>query len=103
MKKLTLMMAAVALMSAPAFADGPKEVWKSKCASCHGEDGKAQTKQGQKYKVEDVTTAAWKAKHTDAKIKKAIEDGVSGTKMKGFKDKLSAAEIDALVKYTKSL
>lgn len=91
-------------LGAPALAEStPEENWTAKCASCHGANGKADTKLGKKHKVDDVTTAQWQSKHSDADIKKAIEDGVPGTKMKGFKDKLAASEIDALVKHTRSL
>ena len=30
-------------------------LWKKNCASCHGEDGKGQTKAGKTKKVEDLT------------------------------------------------
>ena len=79
--------------------------FKAKCASCHGADGKAQTDQGKKLKVEDMTAAAWQKGHTDAQIKSAIENGVKkdGSEMEGYKDKLDAASIDALVAYVRTL
>ena len=82
-----------------------ERTWKSKCASCHGADGKAQTDQGKKLKVEDMTAAAWQKGHTDAQIKSAIENGVKkdGSEMEGYKDKLDAASIDALVAYVRTL
>lgn len=98
----TWIAAAVALsLSGAAFAaDAPADIWKARCKGCHGDDGKAQTKVGQKEKISDFTLAEWQAKHTDADIKKVITDGSEhNSKMKAFKDKLSPEEIDSLVKY----
>src|SRR4051812_33889314 len=80
--------------------------WKSKCASCHGKDGKGHTDQGKKMGVSDLTTAAYKKSKTDDQIKAAITDGAKGkgdAVMDGFKDKLDPAAIDALVKYVRAL
>ncbi len=81
-----------ALAPLPAHADkGAERLWKAKCASCHGADGKGQTEQGQKLKVADYTTAAWQKAHTKEQIKKGIIDGVKDKKtgeevMKGYAD-----------------
>ena len=91
------------LLAAPAFADDAADVWRAKCRNCHGEDGKAQTKVGKAQKIDDFSNAAWQAKHTDADIKEVIRDGVPDTKMKPYKEKLSAEEIDALVQYIRGL
>ncbi len=99
MKKLSIAVAMVFSLTATfAHADDVGDVWKAKCKSCHGEAGAAETPNGKKYKVDDMTSADWQAKHSDEKIKKAIMDGKPDTKMKAFKDKLSEAEIDGLVK-----
>lgn len=102
--KPTALFAAIALLAAPlarAEVDAPA-VWKSKCKGCHGETGKGDTKQGKKEKVEDMTTEKWQSKHSDADMKDGITNGVKNTKMKAFKDKLSEAEIDALVKLVRT-
>ena len=62
-----------------------ERTWKSKCASCHGADGTAQTDQGKKYAIKDYTTAAFHAAQTDADLKKAIVDG-KGQNMPAYKD-----------------
>ena len=100
--------AAVALfagsLSIAAFADEPADVWKAKCKGCHGEDGKAKTKVGEKEKIPDFTTEKWQAEMADGDIKKVIADGSdANSKMKPFKEKLSAQEIDALVKYIRGM
>src|SRR5262249_30760590 len=76
---------------------------KAKCASCHGADGKGHTDQGKKMKVEDMSKADWQKSRTDAQIKEAIENGAKkgDAVMDGYKEKLDAASIDALVKYVR--
>ena len=104
MKKTVIATLACLSLAAPAFADDAiADVWKAKCKSCHGEDGKADTKTGKKEKMEDISTADWQSKHSDEQIRKVIAEGEKDTKMKAFKDKLSAAEIDGLVKYIRTL
>ena len=89
--------------STAASADPATETWSSKCKSCHGGDGKGETTMGKKSKVKDLSTAQWQSQHSDAEIRGSIADGIPDTKMKGFKDKLDDAQIEALVKYVRSL
>src|SRR5689334_24003848 len=71
-----------------------ERLWKAKCASCHGVDGKAQTPQGQQMGVADYTTAEWQKAKDDAQLKKAILDGAKVARggktleMSGYKDQL---------------
>jgi mono/diheme cytochrome c family protein len=103
----------LALMLAPAvaLADGNPQIdrlWRAKCASCHGADGKGQTEQGKKMAVHDLSTAEWQ-KIADDKIKTAINDGLKterdGVKqeMEAYKTKLRADQIDGLVTYIRAL
>ena len=79
-------------------------LWNQKCGSCHGKDGAAQTKKGQKMKVKDMTTAAWQKEVTDARIIKSMTDGITQTvdgvkqKMKAYK-KLTPEQMQELVAY----
>lgn len=96
-------------------ADAPKvdkkieRLWKAKCASCHGADGKGQTDQGKKMKVGDYSTAAWQKGITDEKIKDAINNGVKNEKdgvkkeMDAYKDIVKPDQLDGLVAYLRSL
>ena len=80
MKKLltlTIALAALAAWSARA-ADG-NALYTEHCAKCHGEDGKGQTKMGQKFGAKDYTDAKVQAELKDEAIVKAIKEG--------FKDK----------------
>lgn len=99
MKTLTTLSSIVALLFAAvpaANAADAATIYKSKCASCHGADGKGQTKMGKKSKALDYTTAAGQ-KWSDAAGVKAILEGKG--KMKAFKGKVSPEEAAALVKY----
>jgi mono/diheme cytochrome c family protein len=107
MKKLILITATfgfAAAMTASA-ADG-KTNWSSLCAKCHGEDGKGQTKMGQKLGVKDFTDAKVQAELKDDAAAKTIKEGMKDkdgkTLMKAF-DTLSDDEIKALVQYVRSL
>lgn len=97
----TLRIAVIAsLFAATAFAGDVPAIWKSKCESCHGADGKAETKTGKKEKIEDMTTAEWQGEWTDEKMKKVIlEGGEHNKKMKPFKGKIEDADIDGLIKH----
>jgi len=111
--KTRLWSAALATVLVPlmAMAQADKKTeraWKSKCASCHGADGKGQTDQGKKMKVHDYTKADWQKSRKDDDLKKAITDGVSreqdGVKqeMPAFKDSVPPEDVDNLVKYVRS-
>lgn len=103
--------AAVALVSAAALGQADKKterLWKAKCASCHGADGKAQTDLGKQMGVADYTTREWQKGRSDAQLKQAILDGVKwergGKKqeMGGYKDTLTPAQVDALVAHIRA-
>ena len=91
---ITLLLAtSMSLRAAEAAAN-----WSQHCASCHGKDGKGATTMGKKLAVKDYTK---EQSFSDAEAAAAIKDGKE--KMKGFKDKLSDADIKALVAYVRSL
>lgn len=81
-------------------------LWKQHCQKCHGETGKGDTKVGKNLKVGDYTDPKVQEKFTDEEAVKAIRDGVTVNdkeKMKPYGEKLKAAEIEALVKYIRSM
>ena len=98
-------------VSLPALAAGLRaapaaELWADQCASCHGEDGKAQTKQGKKLKIRDYSSAAVQAELKDEEMLKAILEGVTENgkeRMKSFKDEVSEDEAKSLVAFVRSL
>jgi mono/diheme cytochrome c family protein len=76
-----------------------KPLFDGKCKSCHGADGKGDTTIGKKVDIPSLAGT----KLSKAKVVKIVEDGVSGTKMKGYKEKLSKDEIDAVAAYVLKL
>ena len=83
-------------------ADDVGAIWKRDCKSCHGEVGKAETANGKKYKIEDMSSAAWQSEWTDEKIAKVVNEGIKDTKMKAFKGKLTDEEIASLTKHIRT-
>lgn len=99
MKTIKLFTAGLALAAAASLgAATAAENWENHCASCHGEDGKAQTKQGKKLKIRDYTDAAVQAELKDDAMLKVILEGYTENgkeRMKGFKDELENPEQEA--------
>ena len=81
-------------------ADATADVFKSKCASCHGADGKGDTPAGTKMKVKDLASDDVQ-KQSDADLAAIIEKGKKP--MPGYEGKLTKEQIDGLVKYIRSL
>ena len=100
--RLVLALAIIAMMLAPmaALAADGAAVYKAKCASCHGPDGKGETSIGKSLKLRGLASADVQ-KITDADLAKVISDGKG--KMPAYKGKLSADEIKALVAYIRTL
>ena len=98
--KIALTGLVLSLGTGAALAAPAADNWDNLCASCHGADGKAQTKTGKKLKLRDYTDAKVQAELTDAGMIKATADGVKvdgKEKMKGYKAELSVDEIKDLV------
>lgn len=107
----TLVLVAVVFSSAvlarPSMAADALANWTKHCASCHGKDGKGQTKAGRMASVKDMTEAGYQASFDDQRALKQIKEGMKDDKgkerMKPFGDKLSDAEIKELVAYVRTL
>lgn len=106
MKRFSLIALAVLSLSFSAQAADKKieRLFGSKCGSCHGKDGKAQTEKGKKMAMRDIASPEFQ-KVSDADMKKAILEGVkvekNGVKqeMDAYKEDLKPEEVDALVSY----
>ncbi len=116
MKKLSAVVIGLAALSfagvaSAAGADAKTaRVYQAKCASCHGEDGKAETKKGKEMGLKSMASPEWQKGITDAKIKEVIAKGATAkgpggaeVKMDGYGDKLKPEQVDALVGYIRSL
>ena len=99
MKRKTFVIAAVVIASASSsFAADAAATWSQNCASCHGKDGSGNTMMGKKLGVKDYTK---EQSFSDAEATNVIKNGKG--KMKAYKDKLSDADVKALVAYVRSL
>jgi len=69
MKKCMIVAAAISLLAvATVSAEDAKALYTSNCQKCHGDDGKGQTKMGQKLGAKD---------YSDAKVQDALKDDVA--------------------------
>ena len=105
--KLTAVLVALAFaaVGSTAFGADAKANWDQHCAKCHGAEGKGDTKMGQKMGIKDYSDAKVQAAITDDAAFKAIKEGVkeNGKQvMKPFAQKLSDADIQALVAHIRS-
>ena len=107
MKKLALLAipAAFALaFASSAFAADGKAVYADSCAKCHGDDGKGQTKMGEKLGCKDYTDAAVQAAVSDDQAFKSIKDGMKKDEKTLMKpSELSDEDIKASVEYLRTL
>ncbi|MFN7140336.1 MAG: c-type cytochrome, partial [Limisphaerales bacterium] len=106
MKTTTKTLVIGALFSAsvilPAGAEqlSPPELWSKNCLTCHGKEGRGDTKAGQRAKVKDMTDKEYQSSFNDEKAFTSIKQGLKegGRElMKSFHDKLSDEEIKSLV------
>lgn len=99
---LTLLVASgVALALRPGADEKPDgaALFRSKCSMCHGLDGKGFAA----IKTPDFTDPKVQAAITDKEMVTIIKEGKKGTAMAPFADKLKEDEIQALVKFIRSL
>jgi mono/diheme cytochrome c family protein len=86
-----------------------KRLFEAKCATCHGDDGRAKTELGEEMGIADMTKAAYWKDLTPEGARKSVLEGIKRTfqgkeqEMKPFKDRLTADQVDALVLYSASL
>ena len=103
MKMRSALLLSLCLATAAQAAESPAELWMQKCKSCHGPDGKAQTRMGEKHSIADMSQPEWQQKRTDDQIREVISEGSSrDKKMKPYKDKLTPEQIDSLVHYIRT-
>jgi cytochrome c6 len=97
MKALAVALA-LALLAPPApRAADAASVWASRCADCHGKDGRGQTGMGRRLGVKDLTATP----KSVAELTADIADGIPERKMPAYGKKLSAEQIEALAAYVK--
>lgn len=85
---------------ASAIAQAPADIYKAKCAMCHGADGTAATPAGKAMKARDFHDPEV-IKATDADLTLAITKGRN--KMPAYGTQYSADQIKALVVYVRDM
>jgi cytochrome c553 len=106
MKKILMLGLAVVAMAAwSARAEDAKALYDQNCAKCHGQDGKGQSKMGQKLGCKDYTDAKVQADLKDADATKAIKEGLKdkdGKVVMKPAEGLSDDDIKGLVAYVRA-
>jgi cytochrome c551/c552 len=104
-RKLMLSLALLVVAAVCATAEDAKALYEKGCQKCHGEDGKGQTKMGQKMGAKDYSDAKVQDALTDDAAIKAIKEGLKDKEgkvlMKPAED-LSDADIKGLVAHMRS-
>jgi mono/diheme cytochrome c family protein len=85
----------------PALAQGSgADTFKARCMVCHGTDGTANTPAGKFFKAASLKDPMVTTK-SDDELETVVKNGKN--KMPSFKDKLTTAQIDAVIGYIRHL
>ncbi len=93
---------AITMVSSPASGQGNSagaDVYKAKCAACHGQDGSGNTPVGKSLQVADLRSAAVQSK-SDAELIQSVTEGKGN--MPAFKGNISDDEIHAVVTFVRT-
>jgi len=101
-KRFAVAAAIIALVALPVFADAGADgaaLYKSKCAMCHGPDGKGQTPIGKTMKARDLGLPEVQ-KQSDEELSKVVAYGKG--KMPGYKSSLGDDDIKQVVAFIRT-
>jgi cbb3-type cytochrome c oxidase subunit III len=103
MKMSNLLIAATVFVF-PSFAQETAKkgeaIFQEICASCHGNDGRAQTDMGKKMQAADLSSSGVQ-QHSDSDLVKTVKNGKG--KMPPMGDKLSDDDIQSVVQHVRKL
>lgn len=100
LKTALAFLAVTLVFSTFSIADGGADLFKAKCAMCHGADGKGDTAMGKTLKLRDLGSADVQSQ-SDADLTNTITNGKN--KMPKYDGKLTKDQINDLVKYVRTL
>ncbi len=98
---LAVLIVASSTTAGAADADAGQKVFTSKCAACHGPDGKGNQKMAAMLKVTIPDLGQVAPNMTDSDLAKFIAEGKKP--MPAFGKTLSKDELDAVVHYVKAI
>ena len=99
---VVMLVIAIAVAASPAAGQGNTagaDVYKTKCATCHGQDGSGDTPVGKSLQVADLRSAAVQSK-SDAELTHSVTEGKGN--MPGFKGNITDDEIHAVVTFIRT-
>jgi cytochrome c6 len=99
-KAMVVILSFVVVFSTCSLADSGGDLFKAKCAMCHGPDGKGQTTMGKNLNLKDLGSAEVQ-KQSDAELTTIITNGKG--KMPKYDGKLTKDQISDVVKYIRTL
>ncbi len=83
------------------FNSSAKKDFANNCARCHGIDGRGETELGKLYGTPDMTDRKWQKARSGKRMLNSVQNGRGS--MPAFGKKLSAAQINGLIGYIRSL
>ena len=96
-----VMISLTLLFSVYTFAESGEEIFKRRCAGCHGATGAGDTTIGKNLKLRDLGSPDVQ-KHTDEELSAIISKGKPG-RMPAFENKLTKEQIGEVVKFIRRL
>lgn len=99
---VAILVVAIAIAASPAAGQGDAagaDVYKAKCATCHGQDGSGNTPVGKSLQVADLRSKAVQSK-SDAELIQSVTEGKGN--MPGFKGNITDDEIHAVVTFIRT-
>src|SRR5919109_2381825 len=97
---MAVLMFALLFATSSFAADTGADLYKAKCASCHGASGAGDTAIGKNLKLKDLSSAEVQ-KQSDAELATIVEKGKKP--MPAYEGKLTKDQIQELVKYIRTL
>jgi mono/diheme cytochrome c family protein len=99
---VAILVICITMAPSPAAGQGNTagaDVYKAKCATCHGQDGSGNTPVGKSLQVADLRSAAVQSK-SDAELTQSVTEGKNN--MPGFKGNITDDEIHAVVTFVRT-